>query len=153
MKRKLMIKQESQIRNFIQKRIKEKPIGYATKYTIDSVINNTLRLLTSKSITPIPMNAEFLYDEPDFLGPDKSLGHYFARFNIWGKSEDRVVLLRNASSELGVEKDQIKEGKVFVNFENKTFEITEFVRQEIKNHYVPLLKREYQPSSDLEEST
>jgi hypothetical protein len=44
-----------------------------------------------------------------------------------------------------VPKDQIREGAVFVRLGEKTFEITEFVRQEVKDHYVSLLEREFTP--------
>lgn len=140
MKKKLMIKQEAQIFNFMQKKITETPrIVFGTevtKFTIDSVVNNAFRLIICKLKEPLFINSEM------FKEKKKKFSKEFAKFDIWKRTGTEEVLLKDAFSRLGVKKPKIKEGKVFVKFENKTFEITEYVRQVVKNHYLPLLKRE-----------
>ena len=107
-----------------------------TKFTIDSVINNKFRLIVSKLKKPLLINPEM------FKEKEKNFSRKLAKFDIWKREKSEAVLLEDAFSRLGVRKSKIKEGKVFVRFENETFEITEYVREEVKNHYLPLLKRE-----------
>ena len=107
-----------------------------TKFTIDSVINNKFRLIVAKLKKPLLINPEM------FKEKEKNFSRKLAKFDIWKREKSEAVLLEDAFSRLGVRKSKIKEGKVFVRFENETFEITEYVREEVKNHYLPLLKRE-----------
>ena len=140
MKKKLMVRQEAQIANFMKKKIKDTPrlqFGTdVTKFTIDSVINNKFRLIVSKLKKPLLIDSEM------FKEKEKNFSRKLAKFDIWKREKSEAVLLEDAFSRLGVRKSKIKEGKVFVRFENETFEITEYVREEVKNHYLPLLKRE-----------
>jgi hypothetical protein len=140
MKRKLMIKQETQIVNFMEKRFSVAPSlkldTNVTKFTIDSVINDKFRLIVSELKEPLLLNSEMLKKK------NEDFGKKLANFNLWKRIGSEAVSLKDAFSRIGVKKPDIKEGKVFVRFENETFEITEYVREAVKNHYLPLLKRE-----------
>jgi hypothetical protein len=130
MKKKLMRQQGSQVENFLQKEVQKKSIGHAKKFVVDSVIDDKFRVLTSVSKTPIPKTIKV---------------EELAKFDLWERSESDVIAIKDAFQKIGVRANQIKEANVFVKLEDKTFEITEFVRQEIKNHYLPLVKREFTP--------
>ena len=128
MNKKLMQQQESQIKNFQQSEVETETINIAYRYVIDSVIEDKFRLLTSEPKIPISRG---------------TTAKQLASFDLWKESMPKVVELKNVFREIGVRRNQIKEGKVFVKLENKTFDLTEFVRQEVKDHYCGLLKREF----------
>jgi hypothetical protein len=128
MKKKLMQQQESRIANFLQKEVQQETIERAQKYVIDSVYENRVRLVTSTAKEPIPK---------------KIMSKELAKFNLWKAEDIQIMETEEASRMLGVRRNQIKEGNVFVRLEDRTFEITEFVRQEVKDHYKQLLKREF----------
>lgn len=130
MKERLMRQQRSRVENFLQREVETEVIERAWKFVIDSVIDDKFRLLTSVSKEPIPKTSKI---------------EELATFEIWDEYGSEIVETKNAFSRLGVRASEIRETKVFVRFGNKTFEITEFVRQESKNHYLPLLKREHTP--------
>lgn len=140
MKKKLMIKQEAKIVRFMKKSFSVAPslkLGTnVTKFTIDSVINDKFRLIISELKEPLLFSSEMLKEKNQIFG--KKL----ANFNLWKRIGSEAVTLKDAFSRIGVRKTNIKEGKVFVRFENETFEITEYVREAVKNHYLPLLERE-----------
>jgi hypothetical protein len=130
MKKKLMLKQESQIESFLAKKSQNETIEPAWKYVIDSVIDDKFRLLISKPKKPVPKEIK---------------AAQLAKFSLWKEDDTIIVEMKNAFEKIGVPKDQIREGGVFVRLGDKTFEITEFVRQEVKDHYVSLLEREFTP--------
>lgn len=135
MNKKLMQQQESQIANFLQKEVQEETIKRAWKYVIDSVYDGKFRLVTSKSKKPIPK---------------KIISKELAKFNLWKTEGIQIMETEEAFRTLGVRRNQIKEGKVFVRLGDRTFEITEFVRQEVKDHYKQLLEREFAPPEKKE---
>ena len=67
MKKKLMVRQEAQIANFMKKKIKDTPrVQFGTdvtKFTIDSVINNKFRLIVSKLKKPLLINPEMFKEK------------------------------------------------------------------------------------------
>jgi hypothetical protein len=128
MKKKLMQQQESRIANFLKKEVQQETIERAQKYVIDSVYENRVRLVTSTAKESIPK---------------KIMSKELAKFNLWKAEDIQIMETEEASRMLGVRRNQIKEGNVFVRLEDRTFEITEFVRQEVKDHYKQLLKREF----------
>jgi hypothetical protein len=130
MKKKLMRQQESRIKSYLQKKDLKEPIGLIWKYVIDSVIDDKFRLLISKPKKPVPKEIKVTQ---------------LAKFGLWKEDETAIIDTKKAFERIGVSKDQIREGAVFVKLGEKTFEITEFVRQEVKDHYVSLLEREFTP--------
>ena len=130
MKKKLMRQQESRIKSYLQKKDLKEPIGLIWKYVIDSVIDDKFRLLISKPKKPVPKEIKVAQ---------------LAKFSLWKEDEIAIIDTKKAFEKIGVPKDQIREGAVFVKLGEKTFEITEFVRQEVKDHYVSLLEREFTP--------
>jgi hypothetical protein len=130
MKKKLMHQQESRIKSYLQKTDLKETIGPVWKYVIDSVIDDKFRLLISKPKKPVLKEIK---------------AAQLARFNLWKECDIVIVETKNAFKKIGVPKDQIREGAVFVRLGEKTFEITEFVRQEVKDYYVSLLEREFTP--------
>ena len=131
MNKKLMQQQESQIQNFLTKEVQDETIEKAWKYVIDSVTDDKFRLLTSEAKKPIPRNIT---------------AKKLAKFSLWKDKSPEIVETKKALKTIGLRKSQVKEGKVFVRLGNKTLEITEFVRQEVKGHYTSLLQREFAPS-------
>jgi hypothetical protein len=125
-----MTQQRSQVEHFLHKEIETEIIDRVWKYVVDSVIDDKFRLLTSVTKEPLPRTSNI---------------EELSSFEIWDEYSSEIVELRNAFRRIGVRADRIREGKVFLRFGNKSFEITEFVRQESKNHYVPLLEREHTP--------
>lgn len=130
MNKKLMRQQASQIENFLQKEVQEETIEKAWKYVIDSVVDDKFRLLKSEAKKPVPR---------------KITGKELAKFDCWKEKGSEVIETKKAFRTIGVRRNQVKEGKVFVRLGVKTFEITEFVRQEVKDHYRRLLEREFTP--------
>jgi hypothetical protein len=114
--------------------IKEEEVSSATKYVIDSVYEDKFRVLVSRLRKPIP----------------KSEGvNGLARFDVWEAVGGDDLLIRSkkdAFKELGIMADQVEEGRVFVRFSpgdnSRAVEITEFVREESKSHYLALVKKE-----------
>lgn len=97
-----MMQQEEQMVNFMkEKKIAKMPCLLATKFTIDSVINNKFRLLISKSKEPILRRQE-LFESKGFLGKQ------LAKFDFWEDSEEQIILLEETPSKIGIRKDQIK---------------------------------------------
>lgn len=130
MNKKLMHQQESQIKDFLQKEVREENITEVRKFVIDSVIEDKFRLLTSIAKGPVPK---------------KIMSKQLAKFDLWKPESSEIIETEKAFQTIGVRRNQIKEGKVFIRLRDKTFEITEFVRQEVKDHYKRLLEREFTP--------
>ena len=130
MKKELMHKQESQIENFLAKENPNETIEPVLKYVIDSVHDDRFRMLISK---------------PKKLITKGTKASQLAKFNLWKDCGEEIVETKNAFKMIGVQKDQIREGAVFVKLGEKTFEITESVRQEVKDPYIKLLEREFTP--------
>lgn len=130
MKKRLMAAQKANLQKYLSHEFPVNEFDEVYKFTIDSVIDDKFRVLISKSKDPVPrlIQAEAL-----------------ANFEMW--KEDGIVTdeKRNAYKKYGIRSNQIEETKVFIKFLDspKALEITEFVRQESKNHYLPLLKREH----------
>lgn len=123
-----MQQQESRIADFLQNKVQQETIDQAWKYVIDSVYGNKLRLVTSKATKPIPK---------------KITSTELAKFDLWKTETIQIMEKEEARKMLGAKRKQIKEGKVFIRLKDQAFEITEFVRQEVKDHYKQLLKREF----------
>ena len=108
-------------------------IENAQKFVIDSVYDGKFRLVISKTSRSFPKNIT-----------SKDL----AKFENWNTEKSEIIKKEKAYKTLGVRSNRIIEGKVFVKLEDQTFEITEFVRQEVKEHYKQLLKREFVPAEE-----
>ena len=136
MNKRLMQQQNSQIKNFLQKEVKEVTIRKAWKYVIDSVHDDKFRLLTSKAKKPIPK---------------KIASKELAKFDLWRAESSEIMETKQAHFERSVYGGiRLKRERCSLRLDDKTFEITEFVRQEVKDHYKLLLEREFTPPEKKE---
>jgi hypothetical protein len=107
--------------------IKEESVGETRRFTVDSVVGDSLRILVAKLARPVETR------DLSALAP----------FNIWEKEEEIVAKRNEAAAMIGVEPALLLEGRVFLRKQKQTSEITELVRKESKKAYAPLLSREF----------
>ena len=131
MRKQLMKNQAASLRKMISQAEYQGEFEQVFKFTIDSVIDDKFRIIISNSKEPVRGHLE---------------AKFLARFDMWrDPPKIEIAEKKEAFKRYGIRSGQIKETKVFLKYPHsqRAVEITEFVREESKNHYLPLLKREH----------
>ena len=110
-----------------KKRVLGETVEVAQRFTVDSVIGDYLRILVAKPEKPIET-----LSKPTL-----------ARFDVWGKENEKVLKRNEAAMLIGVKPASLLEGRVFVRIREQTFDISKLVRKKSKKAYAPLLSREF----------
>ncbi len=120
---------KKELRFFIEQ-LAHGTIDEATRLTVDSVHGDSVRLLTTRLKRPVLR--------------ERGYGDLVS-FNSWEDEEERDPLnRREAARELSSRTRDVIEGKVFLQFEGRTVDVTPLVRDEAKKTYHRLTSREGQ---------
>ena len=133
-----------ELSEFLDMELEGEEITEAKKYTIDSIYEDRYRIIVSNLKRPVKKA----------IGADG-----LAEFQVWEdeddlflEKEDKLYPTRKRVADaLQVDPDLLTERKVFIRIQQRTFDITEQVRQVSKKLYKRLLVREMHPYRRREE--